>query len=380
MKKSLFIIPAMTAALLASCSSEGDLTQNTLSPSEVAKTIGNSDVEIKLSSGSKGTRSSIESDEEGNFYAYNVGIFCLAKGNMNINPQELPIVWNPSSDEGRYSVWMNNVAADVNYNNVNWQDGQTRYYPTGNWHAYSFYGYYPRVEDYNISYNNYWNGTGGQVTANLTIDGTQDVIWGKGETDDTNGFSSYYFRQLDHATEVPSIDFSHKLMRLTFSTKAGADAYGSTESAKTMGVKKIEVLNVPTQLTLVIADSETPENEGTISSMWSEQDLVLESSDHCGGLDSTVWVQDDETTLGQGILIPVPQSNSTYYIRVTLENKNGELFASEYPMELRNNGTQFEAGKSYKVSMTINGPKTIELNAKLKAWEEDDTTIGEVTL
>ena len=30
--------------------------------------------------------------------------------------------------------------------------------------------------------------------------------------------------------------------------------------------------------------------------------------------------------------------------------------------------------------MTINGPKEIQLNATLEKWQEDDTTIGGITL
>ncbi|MGN0069567.1 MAG: fimbrillin family protein [Prevotella sp.] len=376
MKKTLLFVGAAIVVLFSACSSDQEDCKLTID--DINKTITNSDVEIRLSTGGTKTRSSIESDDSGLFEADNLGIFCLAKGNLSINPTEMPIVWNPINEAARYSVWMDNVKTKAVFNedhtatNLEWLDGSARWYPTGNWHAYTFYGYHPYSD--NVVYD------GVQVKTSFTIDGTQDIIWGKTNSDDTNAFSAYYFRQLEHADEVPSISFTHKLMRLTFSCIAGEDANGSTESAKNMGIVSVSVKNVPVNGELIIADKGNALNEGTLTfDGKTVADLVLHDKDDAP-LGEEYWVQDEETSIGQGILLPVPSlPDQHFFIQVVLKDKSGNIFAPEYPMELRNT-EGFQAGKSYNVTMTINGPKLIEVNATLNKWELDDTNIEGIIL
>ena len=66
--------------------------------------IGNSDVEIRLSSGSnQGSRAIVDSDVNGNFELDGLSIFCLADKQLK-NGQKLPIDW--STPAGKYSVWI----------------------------------------------------------------------------------------------------------------------------------------------------------------------------------------------------------------------------------------------------------------------------------
>lgn len=365
-------------AVVASCSSDNELSE-VITIEEASKTITNSDVEIRLSSGANGTRSSVESDDNGVFELNGLGVYCLAKGNLSINTQELPILWNPDDVAGRYSVWMNNVLtnavkSDDNLaTNLKWVDAQSRWYPTGNWHAYTFYAYYPY--DASAKFEN------NQVVATFDIDGTQDIICGKTSNSDVNAFSAYYFRQLEHATETPVLSLSHKLMRLNFRCIAGADAYGSTEAAKKMAITSIKILNVPTHGKLVIADKDNSLNEGVLTFDPSPvADLDVRDLNDAP-MTTEYWVQDTHVAVGQGILLPVPASaDQKYYIQVTMKDNEGNVFAPEYPMELRNGETPFEAGKAYNINLIVHGPKLIDLNAKLDKWVEDNTTIGDVNL
>lgn len=152
-----------------------------------------------------------------------------------------------------------------------------------------------------------------------------------------------------------------------------------------MGVKSIAIKAVPTTARLVIADSENSDNEGTISYDWTNNvtDFLLKDSldvdfraDH--------WVLENETTLGQGILLPVPDTSMSdadfrYLVEITLMDKDGNVFVSEHPIELQNSKA-YEAGKSYNVKLTIHGPQEIYLNATLAPWEIDNDNIGGVTL
>ncbi len=389
MNKHLWIFGFAAASVLAGCSGDDE----TLSPGNEAADGGvgvEAPVEIRLSSGAAGTRASLESDAAGLFEADGLGIFCLANGLLNVNPNELPIDWTPSvGGNTNYSVWIDNLEANAVYEkneadqavgtNIVWTDGETRWYPVGNWYKYQFYGYYPRVGNGNLEAN------GTQRIANIPIDGTQDIIWGRTTSTDPLAYCAKYFRQADKGDDIPAITFRHVLMRLTFSCVPGEDAKGSIESALKMGVKSIAIKAVPTIARLVIADSETADNEGTVSYDWNNNvaDFLLKDSLDVDFRDDH-WVMETETTLGQGILLPVPDASMAaagyrYLVEITLKDKDGNVFVSEHPIELQNSKA-YEAGKSYNVKLTIHGPQEIYLNATLAPWEIDDDNVGGVTL
>lgn len=403
--KKLFFIPCIIgASMLASCSSESELADNgasdALTSTQWSHQIANSNVEIKFGSKIKGTRAIVESDDQQNFTLDNMGLFCLAIAKNNINPNEANIDYTQGSAGYKYSVWVDNAEvktekdASNNKTILTWADGKKHYYPTGNWHKYAFYGYYPKQEDANIIYDK------NSVSVMFEdLDGTTDIIYGKAEDLNTDyAYSAYYFRQEGNEDKVPTVAFAHKLMRLTFAIKPGGK---DIEAAKTMGVTKVEVVKVPTKGTLVLADKDAPANAGYINFDWNTTaDLALKAKTDATGegvdlepefaaYDGTnetkaCWVKDNEVNIGQGIMIPVPDYDTDpdykYQLKITLINKDGQVFEPEYPMDLNTNGKEFAAGTSYKVTMTINGPKEIQLNATLEKWQEDNTTIGGIIL
>lgn len=389
---------------MASCSSESELADNgasdALTSTQWSHLIANSNVEIKFGSKIKGTRAIVESDDQQNFTLTNMGLFCLAIAKNNINPNEANIDYTQGSAGYKYSVWVDNAEvktekdAGKNKTILTWADGKKHYYPTGNWHKYAFYGYYPKQDAANIIYDNK------SVSVMFEdLDGTTDIIYGKAEDLTTPyAYSAYYFRQEGNEDKVPTVAFAHKLMRLTFAIKPGGK---DKEAAKTMGVTKVEVVKVPTKGTLILADKDAPANAGYINFDWTTTaDLALKAkTDAIGtgeGLEpeftaydgtnetKACWVKDDEVNIGQGIMIPVPDYDTNpdykYQLKITLINKDGQVFEPEYPMDLNTNGKEFAAGTSYKVTMTINGPKEIQLNATLEKWQEDNTTIGGIIL
>lgn len=403
--KKLFFIPCIIgASLLASCSSESELADNgasdALTSTQWSHQIANSNVEIKFGSKIKGTRAIVESDDQQNFTLTNMGLFCLAIAKNNINPNEANIDYTQGSAGYKYSVWVDNAEvktekdAGKNKTILTWADGKKHYYPTGNWHKYAFYGYYPKQDAANIIYDKK------SVSVMFEdLDGTTDIIYGKAEDLTTPyAYSAYYFRQEGNEDKVPTVAFAHKLMRLTFAIKPGGK---EKEAAKTMGVTKVEVVKVPTKGTLILADKDAPANAGYINFDWTTTaDLALKAKTDATGTgeglepeftayDGTnetkaCWVKDDEVNIGQGIMIPVPDYDTNpdykYQLKITLINKDGQVFEPEYPMDLNTNGNEFAAGTSYKVTMTINGPKEIQLNATLEKWQEDNTTIGGIIL
>lgn len=393
---------------MASCSSESELADNgasdALTSTQWSHQIANSNVEIKFGSKIKGTRAIVESDDHQNFTLTNMGLFCLAIAKNNINPNEANIDYTQDSDGYNYSVWVDNAEVKTEKDDGNnktiltWADGTKHYYPTGNWHKYAFYGYYPKQDAAHIIYD-----TKSVSVMFEDLDGTTDIIYGKAEDLNTPyAYSAYYFRQEGNEDKVPTVAFAHKLMRLTFAIKPGGK---DKEAAKTMGVTKVEVVKVPTKGTLTLADKDAPANAGNINFDWDTPadlaDLALKAkteatSTEQKGLEpdftaydetnahKACWVKDDPVDIGQGIMIPVPDYENNpdykYQLKITLINKDGQVFEPEYPMDLNTNGNEFAAGTSYKVTMTINGPKEIQLNATLEKWQEDNTTIGGIIL
>lgn len=373
MKKQIGFVLLAMVAMLGSCTSESSYTAG-----EDVEVNGssNSNVLIRLSSGSNATRASIESDGDGLFETDSIGIFCLAKGNLSINPRETDITWNANDAyASRYSVWVKNVMADAKKNETStavdlvWTDGADRWYPTGNWHSYRFYGYYPYTES--IRYSDT------RIEADMKIDGNHDIIYGFTENSDPDAYSAYYFRKDDNSSLVPELSFKHKLMRLTFEYGAGKDA---DKRATDMGIDSIILLNVPTSAMLVVADRDNKTLDGMLTANWySTQDLNLLDEGN-QPLGTEYWVPaEGYRSIGQGFLVPVPEGNNTYQVRVVLKSKDGEVFYPERPMDLNKpSDSTFVAGKSYTVRMKINGPKKEELQAKLAEWVPDSTTVHEM--
>lgn len=383
----------MAAASLAACSSDDGMEWT-----DAGNTGIETPVEIRLSSGAL-TRGSVESTANGLFEANGMGLFCLAVDYLKINPEETNLSWTPATGSvPNYAIVVDNDSINAVKNGAGtevdlvWaKEGQHVYYPTGNWYRNQFYAYYPRVEQVDK--------TAGRRVAHFYADGTKDIMWGKTnpttEEIAAGAYSAKFFRNINYVSTTPSVSFKHKLMRLTFTYTAGEDVEGSGTYTKAlnMGVKSIEVLNVPTDGSMIVADLNEPENDGKLTFGWGDYDAksdlaLLDDGDK--QLGNNYWVTLNEegmpavTKIGQGILLPVPEdANYVYKIRIVLKDKNGQLYTTEHPLQLiKGEGlpVAYEAGKSYTVPVVINGTKLVELDAKLSPWEDGDDTIHDVTL
>ena len=383
MKKQLLFLSMAAVAALTSCSND-DAPE---APVDVP--VGMSEVPIRLSTGVQGTRASIESDGNGLFEVDGLGIYALARTVMQVNPAPLPISWAGDAPGTKtYGVLLENLEANAVKNeqgtltNIEFADGQTYYYPMGNWYTYGFYGYYPRTENIEA--------TATSRVANITITGKEDVIYGKAVSDEAYAYSARYFRQEGNRDKVPAMQFEHKLMRLTFSAVPAPDIEGGSSyvSALNMKVMGVRVQGVPVEGKLVVADYTNPENDGKLTFNWDDtlamRDLeLLDANDQPLNPDSYYMELSDsapmEKVIGQGILLPVPEQGSgyTYKVAVTLADRDGNVYECEYPQQLElSEGASFEAGKSYNVRMTINGPKVVAMTANLTQWADGE---GEIT-
>lgn len=288
MKKYLFILGLVGTALLSACSAD-DLTTGSSPVEERALVVEagmDSDIPITLGSVASArsgmTRTPIVSTD--NLFetpsGQYLGVFCMAMGKQEDAPTIKNVIPASSDDihwnNHLYSKWMDNVPAKVT------TDGSTSavtfldadhmpnpkefYYPFGNWYYYDFFAYYPRQND-GISIG--WS----YVDVNMTIDGRQDIIWGKAsgeglsvsDADKTvKAFSSKYFRIAGTGT-VPSFAYEHKLAQLVFYVKAHDESVANTLNTNGYEVKELKVANVYDQLLLTVASKVSSITAGTLT-------------------------------------------------------------------------------------------------------------------
>jgi hypothetical protein len=385
---------ALVVAFLTSCSSDDERVRQS---EDIL--FGNSDVEVKLSSASGGglTRASVESEDNGLFELDHIGIYMLGTFMQSTNPDERPIDWR--LDYNRYASWITNVEsqavfnADTTRTDIRWKDGQTRWYPVGNWYSYRFYGYYPRVEDEVITTEEK------RVTVNYyNLDGKTDIIWGRSACADPDDpkemyrYSARYFRQMGYSEKYPEIAFQHKLMRIQFYIQGLSDPNlpegHQFDPANEMIIDTIIVKDVPTVASLILADLDDNTNDGKMLYDWTSW---LGDMGVVGENDGTFikeQIQNDSLIkVGQPLLLPVPDAEAAsvgytkYGVEIRLRNLDGVLFDHEKPIELkRRDDVEFEAGKTYRVILKIAGPKQVSVRATLAPWEYEDDELNPLTI
>ena len=394
MKFLKYIAPmALMVPLFLACSSDDErFGQN----EEIQ--VGNSDVEVKLSMYSGGTtRASVESDANGLFELDNLGIYMLGTYQQRTNPDERAIDWRPNINP--YASWITNVEseavfnADTTHTDIRWKDGQVRWYPIGNWYSYRFYGYYPRVEDANITTEK------SRVTINYSnLDGKTDIIWGCSDEADMDDpqekyrYSARYFRQLGYSDKYPEIAFRHRLMRIQFYIQGLSDPNlpegEQFDPANEMFIDTIIVAKVPTRAELTLADLNTKANDGKMKYNWTSYLGDIGGVGENDGVFIKKQIHNDDLIkVGQPLLLPVPDADAAsagytkYGVQIRLRNIDGVLFDHEKPIELnRLDGIEFEAGKTYRVILKIAGPKQVTVRANLAPWEDVDDGLNPITI
>ena len=361
----------------------------------------NSDVEVRLSVGGLSTRASIESKTD-SFAVDSLGIYMLATDIIGVNPQEVaPINWldircNKMDNVATNAIWDSGTRTT----SLVWADPTASYwYPYENWYAFRFYGYYPRVSDSEVNRENR------RMTATYTeLDGTTDIIWGQSlrsnQSDeyDKYRYSAKYFRQAGYSDKLPSLAFEHKLMRIQFYIQGVADnnyPANPYEMANKMvldsvvmyarhsGMAAGEWDSIPTTADLIVADLDTPSNEGTIRFNWNgnRSPIPMFDENDTPYLSKKQVHNDSLIKVGQPILLPVPDEDEVpgflYGAKVYLRLADGQSqmkFYDAAPLDLNLNANtaEYQAGHTYKVVINISGPQKVTLKATLTPWEEVD--------
>lgn len=380
MKKSLFLAMA-AVALLSGCSKDdgGIAIDNGNGNEGGSVTVDPDAVMIQL--GARGITSEATPQTRASIDVWDntpVGIYGVAKAGV--------AAWAEADN----SLILNNASGTIakDATSVVFANNAKYYYPMQNTYFYSFYGYSPYcgtgATDTDAPINN-----GTTITKEFAMDGTKDILWGMavatpsqsnvaGETATTyDGYNAKFFRKTNATT--PSITFKHALTRLKFAIVQGS-GYETTQALKVTG---ISITNAPTTAVLTIAD--LANLEPATPQLVSGADKTAEYSlkDASGNPIAAVSVNDatTATSIGESIMLPADavDAEGRYSAKITLTAADGVFTDGTYTSNvfIKLASGNFEAGKSYKINLTVYSLSEIKLEATLTPWDESapDTDI-----
>lgn len=383
------IILAAACLLLPGCADDAaDAIEQPVTP-PTAELVGDSEVEIKLSSSSSTmlTRAGVYEGTNGFYTTKWMGIFCLADEKLIQSAEDID--WSRSSTTSE-DVHLDNVGAMVTDGQLSFTGGATYYYPMSNKYRYRFYGYYTRQTEVVTKEPE-------KVTVGVTFKGNDDILWGKSEmpqdTYEKYAYSAKYYREhiKDVTTEaaIPTIGFEHVMTCLEFSVIA------KDESAKNLTISSIKLLNAPQKLNLVLA-TKSHVGEGVIEiDETSDATVNVDLMDVKYTLDeetgkltyetpvvTSVPITDEEAIVGVSETDLTPAAFYVFPQRehlVRVEMKGfGKTFTYDMPVQLPEGDTY--AGHKYKLKLQVYGPQQITLNTTLEPWVYDEETDDDIEI
>lgn len=398
--KKLFLMGAVASlGLLASCSSDDDLStggKNDLQQIKIGMGVQTT-VGATKGTGSVGSVGEANNKWAGqaiNIYMFNKGTLDLAKWDDGIAIYDNAIFNAPTAASSGPAT-----AADHS----------VKYYPTQS--SFDFWGY--RLDDA-IQGTPAVSEDGTKQEVGFLLNGSQDIMVGKATpdeedlgkcADETKIYSAYAARR----DVQPDIVFKHLLSRLVFSVTGGnKDACNDTYGVKVTGI------TVKSKYTGKLIVAYTPDAEVTNELVPTEDvtDLELMQRDDADtqGNNNLIplvakgpkWDEAEDkaikTNIGEAILA-VPADNYELTIKLQQYVKTQEAYNdgtdhdAEYEtrtfsyndvIKLADNKV-FEAGYSYNVNITVYGLSEIKINTTLTPWvdggnidmnPEDDGTPG----
>lgn len=402
MKKLLGFASLLLIALLTACNADN---LDEIVKADRADVVSEADrVPVVLCVGPSSTTTSVTrapldtDDTEGHTFStpdgQYLGVFALAQTNTPAGGQAGPVATDAIMWDGtvQYARLLWNVPTkaiktdteppvtylqflDKSTLNNQTPSASSYHYPRNNWYNYHFYSYYPRVDDANVSVTN------NVVTADYTLDGSQDIITGVATPpvgDENNGFCRSYFEDIKNNPSsntplTPQLQLNkHHLAQLRFFVCS--KGYVSDETV--FQVKDITLKNVPTDWTLTIADKAKKNNTGTLTSRSAakadfpvrymevnEQNKMLTASDdvvYVGG--HATDLSTTKQCVGYAMIPPsavVYKANNTlnrgftnnYDISITIQLDDEEPVTLERTISEPQGG--FIANKVYNIIVTI---------------------------
>lgn len=376
--KKLFLMGAVASlGLLASCSSDDDLS-----------TGGKNDLQqIKIGMGvqatvgaTRGTGTVGSVGTENNKWAGQaINIYMFNKGTLDVAQFDGVDIYN-NADFYAPTLVSSGVAKA--------KDNSVKYYPTQA--AFDFWGY--RLDNA-IQGSPEVSEDGTKQEVGFTLDGSQDIMVGKANpteedltkcADAEKIYSAYAARR----GVQPDIKFKHLLARLVFSVTGGNEDACDNEH----GVK-VTAIKVKSKYTGKLIVAYTPDAQVTNELVPTDDvtDLVLmerATSDINGNNDlvalqpknpewDAVENKAKKTNIGEAILA-VPAD--TYDLTIELSQKvkiydDGSTTQEDtkkfsYNDVIKLTDDVFKAGYSYNVNITVFGLSEIKINTTLTPWED----------
>ncbi|MEG1685837.1 MAG: fimbrillin family protein [Bacteroides sp.] len=340
--KKQFLFAMAAVAMLASCSNDDVVSNNGIDGDKGR-------IEVKLGQPSiVSSRASINNDAGWKNNAQ-IGIFAINRKAAD---------WTVTTDPKDRLIYNETTKVDAAGTDLSWvAAGKHFYYPYDNKYEYSFYGYHPVQAEANIK------ATATQVTCDFTLNGTQDILWGKNVLPiDTKGFN---YKYITDNPATPSVPFQHLLTRFQFFVTGTTGAI-----AKDLAVTKVEVLNVQTAAQLVIADKADTEIAAVRTlTLTGAADQILTLKD-AAGTDATKVKATAGAGSPMGESIMLPAGATSYDLRITFRDFAEATAPITVLAKLTKAGNvAFLAGQSHKVIITLTEPKEVSLKATLADWD-----------
>ena len=413
MKK--FFLFASAALVLASCSSEAE--EAVIKPNETPEEEVFELTEIKLGGGaptaSAETRAAVKLDA---WADTPVGIF-----GVNENAEASDNNWTSVSDKSDKNITeekpviLLNELAKVNSSNEVRFDIGTIYFPRGNSknYGYTFLGYYPYLDTTTPNTPNTLTTSADTIKVKGKFDGTQDIMAGKAASaTPENGYKGYnakYIREYrtNHSgggSGYPdiNIEFKHLTSKIDVLLKQEptnyidemCDVYAAwfeVEEDYTLTFAKDTQNNSVTTSLAFAGDTVKAfaiggdDFEATKS--YKRGDIVRYTdaqgtkywefdNSHEGPWTGTnaahvidpIQPETSPTTAYTIFVTPDPQQQNSGTAYKTLHLVLNDDPSKDITVKVASPAGGFEAGKAYKVTVTINGPEAITVKASITEW------------
>lgn len=422
MKEKIYLLLVVIASsFLAGCSSDSETFS--------IKGESLSETPILLQSDSRffsvNTRASIDTIQD----IDTLGVFCVAREKTGIH----------GSDEASDVNWMQilentheNYGFTTNgiyWNNVKFRPGETTdgrtklealegedfvgFYPVTNWYGYDFYAYYPYKDGYIQASDS--------LAVDFTIDGTNDIIWGRSnKVADPYAYSARYIKSMNNKN-VP-MTLKHCTTQFRFFLLPAADGSGKVvqpEKVKNLSIKEIKLLDVHSNIRMTLAKLNSDESAGAVYPIGVETtDFILKDKVGSAISDSPIPVpyntvirrdtindiniladsiSDDiisgdsisgdsisgdsikieeyeeimTDTVRIGDCIMVYPGCSEYYMSMCMcdtDNPENE-YRSEKRISIKTSDSSvFKPGYIYNIYITVNGVTFVSMDATLQEW------------
>ena len=362
MKKTFLFSMALVAAL-SSCTKDNVDNNNENNDLVAIKLGASANVSATVSRASRTPLETLDGITD-------LGLYAIAK-----NADALWDIEADADDASQPVYLWRNVKGTVANTNVT-VPGAAQYYPRQSTNNYSFYGYYPTKNITPVESTD-------KVVATYTIDGSQDIIYGKAVATalggGQEGYNAAYIRE---GGENPSINFEHKLTQIKFNFRREEGFNDDAENTQDLKVESIVFKDQPVMLDLVIADkSEATSGDLTIND-GNTNDISVTIQD----APVSVNVSDDEGTgdvvegnvIGNPVMLFTDDATTSSYTATIVLTDNND--APIPPVDVTFNAPvdpgYFEAGKSYTVNILIRDFTPIVLSVSLTGWVDGGSIDG----